>query len=251
AGTRRRSWCPHGAVDEGARDPKLGARARRLYPRPELGRGRRQYATDRMHEINAAICRLRECAGLEPIDDGHSRRTSDSISTHPTHFGFPVTDGEAAEPHRQNVNANAKTWRQNMSNDEEKPDALAALKERAQQLRNSAAILIRYVKGKWVAGRTELNGAEFIARPDWLLHGWLRLWDGQATGHIVGYVADNFVPPPREALGDQDRTNGRSTARTGIPGFCSTRSRCITQFRARRSSGAPIRRAAKPQSETS
>jgi hypothetical protein len=92
-----------------------------------------------------------------------------------------------------------------MSNDEQKADALTALKERAQQLRNSAAILVKFVKGKWVTGETELNRAEFIARPDWLIHGWHRLWDGRVTGHVVGYVADGFVPPSRETLGDLDQ----------------------------------------------
>jgi hypothetical protein len=93
-----------------------------------------------------------------------------------------------------------------MSNDVQKPDdAIAALREQAQQLRSSAAVPLKYTKGKWTAGNAEMNGAELIARPDWTMRGWVRLWDGKATTRILGYVADRYVPPPRQCLGDHDR----------------------------------------------
>jgi hypothetical protein len=84
-------------------------------------------------------------------------------------------------------------------------DPLAALKDLAQHLRNSTAAILKYVKGKWSVGDEEFNGVELIARPDWLMNGWHRLWDGQVTDRIVGYVGDGFDPPPRELLGDHDK----------------------------------------------
>jgi hypothetical protein len=88
-----------------------------------------------------------------------------------------------------------------MSNDVQKPnDPIAALRELAQQLRSSAAIPLKYTKGKWTAANAEMNGVELIARPDWTMRGWVRLWDGKATARILGYVTDRFVPPPREVL---------------------------------------------------
>jgi hypothetical protein len=113
-----------------------------------------------------------------------------------------------------------------MSNDLQKPnqeaDALAALKETAQQLRNSAATPLKYVKGKWSAADVGFNGAELIARPDWCMHGWTRLWDGKATARIIGYVADRFTPPARETLGDHDQDEWAI--------FCKGRDPWILQF---------------------
>jgi hypothetical protein len=85
-------------------------------------------------------------------------------------------------------------------------DAMTALRETAQRLRNSTAIQLKYVKGKWTAGGggAEMNGGELVARPDWCMQGWTRFWGGKRTAFIAGYVADRFVPPPRELLGDHN-----------------------------------------------
>jgi hypothetical protein len=92
-----------------------------------------------------------------------------------------------------------------MSDDKEKVDTLTALKKKAQELRNSAAIPLWYIKGKWVANDKELNGTELIARPEWITYGWRRLWDGRVTDYHIGYIADDYDPPAREALGDHDK----------------------------------------------
>src|SRR4026207_1556886 len=85
-------------------------------------------------------------------------------------------------------------------------DSIAALRETAQRLRNSTAIQLKYVKGKWTTGNgAEMNGVELVSRPDWCMHGWTRFWDGKRTVFIAGYVADRFVPPPRQLLGDEDQ----------------------------------------------
>jgi hypothetical protein len=85
-------------------------------------------------------------------------------------------------------------------------DSIAALRETAQRLRNSTAIQLKYVKGKWTAGSSgaEMNGAELVSRPDWCMQGWTRFWLNKRTAFIAGYVTDRFVPPPRQLLGDHD-----------------------------------------------
>jgi hypothetical protein len=85
-------------------------------------------------------------------------------------------------------------------------DSIAALRETAEQLRNSTAIQLKYVKGNWTAGNeAEMNGVELVARPDWVMRGWTRFWNGKRTAFIAGYVIDRFVPPPRQLLGDDDQ----------------------------------------------
>src|SRR5262245_48530718 len=85
-------------------------------------------------------------------------------------------------------------------------DAMTALRETARRLRNSTAVQLKYVKGKWTAGSSgaEMNGVELVSRPDWCMQGWTRFWGGKRTAFIAGYVADRFVPPPRQLLGDDN-----------------------------------------------
>jgi hypothetical protein len=66
---------------------------------------------------------------------------------------------------------------------------------------------LKFVKGKWQLGRDELDAANtrLVARPDWAMHGWVKWSDKKLVDLRIGYVADNFVPPERSALGDLDQ----------------------------------------------
>jgi hypothetical protein len=67
---------------------------------------------------------------------------------------------------------------------------------------------ISFVKGDWFRGRdrVQINGTQWASRPDWLLHGHEKWWDGRIFDYKVGFVADGFVPLPRGKLGDTDET---------------------------------------------
>jgi hypothetical protein len=85
-----------------------------------------------------------------------------------------------------------------------------------QAFRHTAAILrartgqnitkLAFVKGTWKLGRDkiEVNGSQYVARVDWALAGWTKWQDGRIVGYCLGYVADRYMPPRREELGDLD-----------------------------------------------
>jgi hypothetical protein len=66
--------------------------------------------------------------------------------------------------------------------------------------------LLKFVKGEWKFGRNgvDVGGHQFVARVDWCLYGYTKWWDGQIAEYRLGYVVDNFTPPTREQLGDDD-----------------------------------------------
>jgi hypothetical protein len=65
---------------------------------------------------------------------------------------------------------------------------------------------LAFVKGTWKLGRdkVEVNGSQYGARVDWALAGWAKWWDGRIVDYRIGYIADRYVPPRREELGDHD-----------------------------------------------
>lgn len=67
---------------------------------------------------------------------------------------------------------------------------------------------INFVKGDWFRGRdrVQINGTQWASRPDWLLHGHEKWWDGRIVDYRVGFVADGYVPLLREQLGDTDES---------------------------------------------
>src|SRR5262245_7005273 len=81
-------------------------------------------------------------------------------------------------------------------------DMAAVLRQRAGQNITKVA----YVKGNWQLGRDKIqaNGMQWAARIDWALCGWTRWWENRITDYRIGYVAERFVPPRRDELGDQD-----------------------------------------------
>src|SRR5262249_44280346 len=88
--------------------------------------------------------------------------------------------------------------------------AIAAFRDMAAVLRQRSGLNVNrlaYVKGEWQLGRDKLavNGTQWVARPDWLFHGWTMRWDGRIRDYRLGYVADRYKPPPRDELGYQDK----------------------------------------------
>jgi hypothetical protein len=86
------------------------------------------------------------------------------------------------------------------------------------KFRNMAAMLrqrtgwnvenISFVKGDWYRGgrdRVLIDGSQWASRPDWMVQGYEKWWDGRIVDYRVGYVADGYLPPPREQLGDLDQ----------------------------------------------
>src|SRR6516164_10212675 len=63
---------------------------------------------------------------------------------------------------------------------------------------------LAYVKGEWQLGanKTPVNGTQWATRPDWLIYGWTKRWDGKVRDYRLGYVADRYEPPARTELGD-------------------------------------------------
>jgi hypothetical protein len=80
--------------------------------------------------------------------------------------------------------------------------------------------LLKFAKGDFVAGEgNEVvpESTEFTALMDEALAGWVRWEDAKPVEHRMGRIADSYVPPPRNTLGDVDaaawETDGDGKAR--------------------------------------
>jgi hypothetical protein len=67
--------------------------------------------------------------------------------------------------------------------------------------------LLRFKKGKYLVGDDEVAlGREYIAYPlDWT-RGWVKWQQGGIVAERLGRVADGFLPPERDELGDNDKS---------------------------------------------
>jgi hypothetical protein len=68
--------------------------------------------------------------------------------------------------------------------------------------------LLKFNKGDWLAGQNndEVDpDIRLVANMDELLVGWIRWEDNKPTDQIMGRVVDNYVPPKRHELGDNDK----------------------------------------------
>jgi hypothetical protein len=67
--------------------------------------------------------------------------------------------------------------------------------------------LIKFNKGDWVTGDDEdlEENLELVANMDQLMVGWIKWVDNRPVEQIMGAVADNYQPQPRNALGDLDQ----------------------------------------------
>jgi hypothetical protein len=65
--------------------------------------------------------------------------------------------------------------------------------------------LLKFAKGKYFVGDDEIKiGREFVAYPQKWVRGWTKFWDGKLAEQRVGPVADGFITPKRDELGDTD-----------------------------------------------
>jgi hypothetical protein len=79
--------------------------------------------------------------------------------------------------------------------------AAAAQEENA----NEVGKLLKFSKGHFLAGTEEIPaGTKFVAHAELWVRGWVKFKGGQLVDRRVGRVADGFVVPEREALGDND-----------------------------------------------
>jgi hypothetical protein len=77
--------------------------------------------------------------------------------------------------------------------------------------RNIVGTLLRFVKGEYYINQDGVDvevphGTTFIANMDEMLAGWIRWEDSKPTDHIMGKVVNHYQPPPRNTLGDLDKT---------------------------------------------
>jgi hypothetical protein len=69
--------------------------------------------------------------------------------------------------------------------------------------------LLVFAKGDWLAGqekRVIADGTKLIAAMETLIVGW-QCWENQRpVSYRMGLLVEDFIPPPREELGDNDST---------------------------------------------
>jgi hypothetical protein len=71
--------------------------------------------------------------------------------------------------------------------------------------------LLKFIKGKYYVGpkesRTEIPlGSQFIAHASQWTKCWNKFADGKVVERLMGKVAEGYVPPKREELGDTDQS---------------------------------------------
>ena len=67
--------------------------------------------------------------------------------------------------------------------------------------------LLKFSKGDWLAGQENREIADMtklVAVMDSLVVGWQRWENQRPVAYRMGLLVENFIPPPREELGDSD-----------------------------------------------
>src|SRR6266849_2355463 len=78
----------------------------------------------------------------------------------------------------------------------------------AEATSNGFGRLVKFNKGRYFVGDDEMPlNREMVAHIDKLVRGWAKFADGKVVETNVGKVADGFVMPQRNELGDTDQTN--------------------------------------------
>jgi hypothetical protein len=93
------------------------------------------------------------------------------------------------------------------------------LLQAAQELNSGGGFgkLLKFTKGKYFVGDDEIPaGHEMIAHVVALARGWVKFEDGKVVEQRVGKVADGFILPDRDELGDTDESKWTRDA-TGEP----------------------------------
>jgi hypothetical protein len=81
-----------------------------------------------------------------------------------------------------------------------------ALLQVAAEVSSGFGRLLKFSKGKYFVGDDEIAIArEMIAHPASLARGWVKFADGKLVEQRIGKIADGFVEPSREDLGDTDQ----------------------------------------------
>jgi hypothetical protein len=73
----------------------------------------------------------------------------------------------------------------------------------------SFGAFLKFTKGDWTLGeeaKTVPADARFVVNLEEYYRGWVRWWDGKPTDHLIGRVIDRHRVPPREELGDLDKS---------------------------------------------
>jgi hypothetical protein len=85
------------------------------------------------------------------------------------------------------------------------PAKLDNFRREASEASSQLGALAKFVKGKWFVGDDEITNQRRIAHIDQLAKGWIKFRDNRIVEpRRVGKVADGFVMPEREELGDTD-----------------------------------------------
>src|SRR5437868_829437 len=70
--------------------------------------------------------------------------------------------------------------------------------------------LLKFSKGDYTVGENSEEvraGTMFVANMDEFLVAWVRWVDGKPAEHVMGRVAEQWVPPPRSKLGSTDKSD--------------------------------------------
>jgi hypothetical protein len=67
--------------------------------------------------------------------------------------------------------------------------------------------LMKFSKGRYYIGDVEVpTGTEYVAQMEGVSHGWIKFVDAKVVEQKVGRIADGFIAPKREELGDTDES---------------------------------------------
>lgn len=80
--------------------------------------------------------------------------------------------------------------------------------------------LLKFSKGEYLSGKDgdEVEeGTQLVANMDELMVGFIRWEGGKPTDHVMGKIADGYVPPKRNTLGDDDQSRWEVDESSGQP----------------------------------
>jgi hypothetical protein len=92
--------------------------------------------------------------------------------------------------------------------------ALEIAKAAQEEGANEIGRLLKFSKGHFFVGTEEISlGTEFVAHVEHWTRGWVKFKHGELVERKVGRVADGFVVPQREELGDNDSSTWETDSR--------------------------------------
>jgi hypothetical protein len=92
--------------------------------------------------------------------------------------------------------------------------ALAIAAAAQEEGANELGKLLKFSKGHYLVGTEQIPvGKEFVAHVEHWTRGWVKFKHGELVERKVGRVADGFVVPKREELGDNDSSTWETDTR--------------------------------------